>query len=177
MIGVHPLGKYIITFASLLHVGWAVLIMIDARACKATPVSILYSLAQGDRVFLVAILFVVAGLALAFLDFRLRQQVHEGILAMLLVPQQFVLWCSAGAGFVAVLHQQYADGVPRSWVHILADQLPVMLMALLYTVALLDVHATTAKIVVIPVTNGKVILPMAGDKIVLPLLGDKTNPS
>ena len=59
-------------------------------------------------------------------------------LSLFLVPQQLILWCSAFNGLYCTFIQQYADGTKISWPHILTDQSPVIFMALLYTVALLE---------------------------------------
>lgn len=132
------LGKYIIGFASLLHLVWATIILFDDRAMKATPVAIIANLCQGDKILVVFVLMTVAALAITFLDFRMRKLFHITALSMLLLPQQFILWCSAFAGVYATIVGQYADGVPRAWAHILSDQMPCILMALLYTVALIE---------------------------------------
>ena len=137
-IAKHALGKYIIGFACALHLLWALLLAIDIRAANATPVSILFVLLGNSRLLVIFTLLVVAMLAGGFLDMRLRKQFNLSALSMLLVPQQTVLLCSAGAGIFAACAGHYADGVTKSWAHILADQLPVILMAFLYTVALLE---------------------------------------
>lgn len=137
-IAQHALGKYIIAQASILHLIWAALLIIDKRSGNATPVAILFQLLQNDRLLVIFILVVVAALAGCFLDLRIRQKCNVGHLTLLLIPQQIVLCISAGAGITAAITQQYADGINRCWAHILADQLPVILMAVLYTAAVLE---------------------------------------
>jgi hypothetical protein len=134
----HALGKYIIGFACMLHIGWATILMIDARAANCTPVSIIFALTGNSRPVVITIFLLVAFMAGSFLDLRLRRMFNITVLSMLLIPQQVVLWCSAGAGVYAVFAQHYADGTPMSWAHILADQMAMILMALLYTVALIE---------------------------------------
>jgi hypothetical protein len=138
MLARHALGKYIIGFACLLHISWAALLIIDRRAGNATPLSVLFALLGNDRVLVITVLFLVAILAAGFLDLRLRKVLNFSTLSMLLIPQQLILWCSAGAGVYATIVQHYADGVMRSWPHILADQSSIILMALLYTIALVQ---------------------------------------
>ena len=132
------LGKYIIIFACFLHIVWAVILAIDIRAVNATPLAILFALCNHDRVFTIVNLLLVAFLAGAFLDIRLRQRLSISALSLFLVPQQVFLWCSAGNGIYCAVMQKYADGTPMSWPHILTDQTPVVAMALLYTVAILE---------------------------------------
>jgi hypothetical protein len=137
-IAKHALGKYIIAFACFLHIAWGIVLCIDKRAVNATPLSVIYSLLGNDRILTIVTLFFVAIMAGCFLDLRLRKAVNISALSMLLIPQQIFLWCSAGAGIRAITIQQYADGITRSWAHIAVDQSPVILMALLYTVALIE---------------------------------------
>lgn len=132
------LGKYIIAFACALHVVWAAVICIDIRGVNATPLSIIYVLCQHDRVFTVAVLLFVSLLAMGFLDIRLRAKLSMSSLSLFLIPQQIVLWCSAFNGIYCTLMQRYADGTVMSWPHIAVDQAPIVMTALLYTVALLE---------------------------------------
>lgn len=132
------LGKYIIAFACLLHLIWAVVVCIDIRGVNATPLSIIYVLCQHDRVFTVAVLLFVSFLAMAFLDIRLRARMSMSSLSLFLIPQQIVLWCSAFNGIYCTFMQRYADGTSMSWPHIAVDQAPIVMTALLYTVALLE---------------------------------------
>ncbi len=134
----HALGKYIIGFACLLHLVWAVILLIDPRAANATPISIICALTGNSRPIVITMFLLVAVLASLFLDLRIRARINLTALSMCLIPQQIVLWCSAGAGIYATFTQHYADGVAKSWAHILTDQSPMILMALLYTVALIE---------------------------------------
>jgi hypothetical protein len=129
------LGKYIIVFASLMHAGWAVLLLISPTAAGSTPVSIIVKVCGGPyRTAFVG--FVASAMAIVFPFFRRR--VSNTALAIMLIPQQVLLFMSAGAGIYAAAVQHYADGVPRPWPFILSDQLPVILAALLYTIAVLE---------------------------------------
>jgi hypothetical protein len=136
-IAKHALGKYIIGFACLLHLIWAALLAFDIRAGNATPLSILFILFP-EKWAVIFVLVTVAIMAGGFLDLRLRARYNLAVLSMLLIPQQIVLWMSAGAGINAAIVGHYADGVVKSFYHIAADQSPCVLMAFLYTVALLE---------------------------------------
>jgi hypothetical protein len=137
-IAKYALGKYIIGAASLLHLGWAVLLCVDERAANATPLSILAVTCNHSIGEMVSVLLLVSFMGIAFLNYRLRRAITKAELVLLLIPQQVVLLSSAGAGVYAASRQHYADGTPMSWVHILADQLPNVIMALLYSLAVIE---------------------------------------
>jgi hypothetical protein len=137
-ISKYAIGRYIINAACLLHLSWAGLLCFDIRAGNSTPVSILFYLGVNNRLLVILSLIMVSASAHLFLNLRLRQVYNTGTMSLLLLPQQLLLWCSAGAGIYATVIQRYADGVYRPWAHILADQLPVIITALLYTVAVIE---------------------------------------
>jgi hypothetical protein len=131
------LGKYIVLAACMLHVIWAVLLTFDVRAGNATPVAIFFRFGL-NRWGVIALLTAVSVGGFVFLSLRMRHIWNVKALSFLLVPQQFVMLCSAIAGLEAILKQQYADGVFKSWSHIAADQSAIIVMAILYTVACLE---------------------------------------
>lgn len=136
-IAKHSLGKYIIIFACLLHVGWAILLMLDIRAGNATPISVLFALVNSRPVVITTLIF-VAFCAWLFLDLRVRRYITLRWLTIFLIPQQIVLTLSAGAGIYAIIIQRYPDEITGSWAHIAVEQLPMILMAILYTIATLE---------------------------------------
>lgn len=133
-VGSEPLGKYIILAASFLHYIWASLLLVDYRAGGSTPVHIIDEVCGGR--FRAA--FVLAVFATSAILFPFVSQVGKRTFAVMLVPQQTLLLLSAGSGLSSVINEQYADGVLRGWAFILSDQLPVIIFALLYTVAVLE---------------------------------------
>lgn len=83
-----------------------------------------------------AILVTVAGLALAatqWMPHRLK-----ALRLLCLLPQQIVLWLSALSIVAAIVAAQYGDGVLRPRPFIFLDQLPVLLLCLFYTAAVLE---------------------------------------
>lgn len=130
------LGKYIVLYASLIHIGWALILLeTQGDAPKPTPLFILLLFFGGWWRTAIMLCF-VATLALTF-PF-LRRRLSNAMLAVMLIPQQTVLLLSAGAGIWAASVGHYADGVMRPWEFILADQLPIILTAFLYTVAVVE---------------------------------------
>lgn len=129
------LGKYIILFASVLHLAWATLLLVSPDAGGSTPVAVVVLVCGGQyRAAFVLAVTSLMGISYLFI----RREVTNGVLATLLLPQQFILLMSAGAGIYATWVQHYADGVARGWAFILSDQLPIVLLAGLYTIAVLE---------------------------------------
>jgi hypothetical protein len=129
------IGRYVILFASLLHIGWAVLLVINPTAGQSTPVAIVIRVCGGP--YRSAAVLVACALVAMVFPFK-QHRVSATAMAGLLIPQQVILFMSAGAGIYAAANQRYADGVARGHEFILADQLPVILLALLYSVVILE---------------------------------------
>jgi hypothetical protein len=125
---------YVILYACLLHYVWALLLALSPAAAHSTPVAVIVS-ALGGRWQAVAALLACAVLA------QLAPLARRVLLPVFLVPQQLLLLMSAGAGLYAASAGHYADGVARGWPFILGDQAPVILVAFLYTTALLTYRA------------------------------------
>lgn len=111
-----------IWYAIALHLLWAFLLVWNESATNAT------ALAALSRLFpavtgLVIVLFVVSLLAICGLFYRGNGP--WGIL--LLVPQQLALGVSAAGAIRAMWLGQFADGVERSHVFLIADQCPAVL--------------------------------------------------
>lgn len=128
---------YVIIYASLLHYAWAALLAYDPAAGNSTPVHVLVHYC-GGRPQAVFVLLLTATMALCA-PLVHHPAVRRAMLPVLLIPQQIILFMSAGAGIDAALVGHYADLTPRPWPFILSDQLPVILVSLLYTTALLTI--------------------------------------
>lgn len=123
----------IIWCAVALHVLWGFLLLFDGRVLGATSLS---AFADVPRLVMAAIFFLVAALAVVGVTHR----PGTWLSLALLLPQQAILTISAVSSVMAVVHSQYGDGVARPWNFILADQAPVILMVLLHTVAVVQLH-------------------------------------
>jgi hypothetical protein len=55
---------------------------------------------------------------------------------LLLLPQQSLLVISALGALSAIISGHFADGVVRPWGFIMADQFPIILSAILYSVSI-----------------------------------------
>lgn len=132
----HLKGRLIsimVLYCVALHLCWAAIIIVDASAVGATPVSALHHLI-GNPHLLAATLIGAAALASSSLCMRSRW------IVLLLLPQQVLLAISADGAASAILFSQFADGVVRPRAFIAADQLHVILAAFGHAVAMLS-HA------------------------------------
>ena len=131
-------GSLIILYAVILHFSWGVLLLLDDSAGWATAVhSVLVWL--GPSYATAAIMFVVAIGAAAGLHRRLAHSLWG---VGLMLPQQIVLITSAAGAIQAMALSSFADGVVRPAAFIIADQLPVVLVAIAHTVAIVSYHCT-----------------------------------
>ena len=129
--------RWMVYYACVLHLAWAVLLVVNPAAGHSTPVAGVESVAGGRWPAVVVLVGVAVAAAIAIALFFTHD--HPVVLPALLVPQQLVLFLSAGSGLHAAAVEHYADLTPRPWEFIAADQLPVVLAAFLYTVALVSI--------------------------------------
>lgn len=131
---------YVITATSVLHLAWMILLFLSAAAAFSTPVSGVITV-LGSRYAAALALGAAALLAIivAWLYRSPRHAPATRLMTLGLIPQQFLLLLSALSGIRAIAESHYADGVVRAWEFIAGDQLPVILIALLYTTAILAV--------------------------------------
>lgn len=100
----------------------------DPVSHYATQVHILYTVFP---LLLPYIVFLACVMAIA--AFMMPRKV---LTLILLTPQQLLLWLSAGGSFQAIWLGHYADGVIRPLGHMLADQSPVMAIAVFHSWAM-----------------------------------------
>lgn len=138
---------YVILMVSFLHLTWAALLLSSASAAHSTPVGAVITVLHSRSAAVVALAGtgLLALLAAWFHENPLHRSMRPRYLALLLVPQQILLIMSAAGGISAAINGHYADGVARPWQFILGDQLPVILVALLYTTAILVIGRTRSR--------------------------------
>lgn len=126
-----PVRAYplIVLYAAAMHVIWAIALGIDPAASGATALFFIVK-ALGYQ-WTITVLFVTAIAATAGLAYG--RDVRNA--AMLVLPQQFILFFSATTAIMAIWDGRFADGVERSHWFILADQCPAVLLALAHMVA------------------------------------------
>lgn len=112
----------IILIAIVQQFIWAAVIAFDPSSVHTTGVSILSLIFP--RSALVFIL--MASATIAIMGFYVPNKVYNCIL---LVPQQALLFVSAGGALEAILRGQFADGVVRSHGFLIVDQIVGLLVA------------------------------------------------
>lgn len=138
------LGKFIVLAGCMLHLGWAGILILEPKAAGATPLSAMYYLCGSDRLITVLVLCVISGLSLYYLFLKTHETINPARFALLMLPQLWALATSLLAGLHASYVGYYMDTirvpgeftiVNRPHLFILADQLPVIVLAILYILA------------------------------------------
>lgn len=126
----------VIPCATLIHLGWAFLILFWNDLIGATPLALLTATARSwlalEAVLLSSVLFACISVFCSSSLIKL----------ICLLPQQTIIGMSFISSLMAVITQQYADGVPRHFAFILADQLPILAGAVFHTYRVLRVSTS-----------------------------------
>jgi hypothetical protein len=123
-------SRLIFGYASALHLSWAAVLILSPHDMRTAALANFIRL---GGVAGAAVLFLCIGGAALYVSAR----APRGWLGLALVfPQQVVLLLTAAMALDHALRGTYGDGVLRPPEFILADQLPVILTALIHTAAL-----------------------------------------
>jgi len=125
---------WIIWVAVVIHVLWGVSILFDPTPLNATPLYTIDAFLGRSRIWLAFALFTSA----YFAAFGVIRKAEERDPAHLIwfIPQQFLLVLSAFGAIRAIIEGQYADGtVIDSW-HIFSDQLPIVVIGVMYVLSI-----------------------------------------
>lgn len=121
----------IVLSAISLHIFWAINILIDHSALNANAINALYRYAWSPE-WLVGVLLGASVLAVLGISCKSVWTIF------LLFPQQIILLMSASGAIESAWLGQFADGVLRPHVFILADQFYSINLAIWHTVALIS---------------------------------------
>lgn len=120
-----------VCIAIALHLVWTVGLYMEPSAINATGLHTMLTIAHSPRT--AAIIFgMVAFLACMGLFVRRRW-----LSVCLLLPQQAALWVSVVGAVSAMMLGEFADGIQRAHWFLIVDQVPIVLIALGHTMALL----------------------------------------
>lgn len=124
--------NWMILTAIVVHGSWGVIVLLDPEALNCTPIKMSplhYSPWLAGPVYLGA-----TGLAL----WHVVKDDMDLVGLFKVLPQQMLLMTSAAGAIWCVAVGHYADGVPRPWGFILADQLWNIVGMVAHSLALLD---------------------------------------
>jgi hypothetical protein len=125
--------RWVLWYGVAVHSLWAGLLLTSPEAAHTTPLGIFAGI---PRWLVAAGMLVAITAATAGLMQRTPGRRSLG----LLLPQQALLLLTAWSASGAVLVSAYADGVTRSRVFIAADQMPIVLLVSIHTLALIEMH-------------------------------------
>jgi hypothetical protein len=123
-------ARLIFGYASALHLAWAAVLILSPHDMRTAALA---NFIRVGGAWGAAALFLSIGAAALYASAR----APRGWLGLALVfPQQVVLLLTAAMALEHALRGTYGDGVQRPPEFILADQLPIILTALIHTAAL-----------------------------------------
>lgn len=125
--------RWILWYGVSVHLLWGGLLLISPQPTMTTPLGLFVG---APHVLVATLMLAVAGIAVA----GLRQRVPGLRSLAMLMPQQALLWLTAWSASRAVIASAYADGVLRSRTFIAADQMPIVLIVVIHTAALFEMH-------------------------------------
>lgn len=129
--------RLIVCYATIMHLLWGVLLLIDPTAFNVTAINVFSSI--GLNLYFTSALFLLIGSLASFAVYWNIYYIPHSICWVL--PQQTILSISAVGALQAMILSRFADGVIRSRVFIIADQMPIILIAVLYGIALVQIYS------------------------------------
>ncbi len=127
--------SWLVVYVAVVHVVWAAMIPLWPVSLGATPIHGFVSVGNANPLVVSSLLLVSSGLALVSF---LSPNASANVIVLLVLPQQAALFITMFGGLAAVLQSHYADGVPRPWPFILADQLPAILLAVAHLAGIVE---------------------------------------
>lgn len=123
--------SWVVVYAILLHITFALTILIDPKSLDATSLHTIADIFGKDLSFALCMLVAV----MAVLAFSFKSKLAR---LFLMIPQQLLLLLSAGGAIQAMALSQFADGIVRSRGFIIADQAPAVIGAICHTIAVIQ---------------------------------------
>ena len=128
MLGYYPV---VICVTIALHLIWALGLAMEPAAINATALHTLLVIAKSPHMAAA----IYAGVAMLAIVGMAAPSRYARVI--LILPQQAVLWFSVVGAAYAMFLGQFADGVQRAHWFLIVDQVPVILIAVGHTAALL----------------------------------------
>jgi hypothetical protein len=130
VIAPHHKMPLIVWYAVSLHLFWSIAISIQPLAVQATAPYILNTIFGHFTALLLAIGAMSAMIGLV--------TVRRYLAVIFMLPQQLFLFISAVGASQAIVNGHFADGVERPRMFIAVDQEPAILVALFYTIGIIQ---------------------------------------
>lgn len=128
--------RWVLWYGVAVHILWGWLLLVSQAPVHTTPLGLF---AGAPRWLVAPLMLAAAASAVAGL-----MQHAPGLRSLcLLLPQQGLLLLTAWSASGAVLASAYADGVLRSRAFIAADQMPIVLVVVVHSAALIEMHWRT----------------------------------
>jgi hypothetical protein len=128
-------NQLLIIYATTYHLVWGLLLLTYGESIHFTAATVIAQLLTNYR--MQAVVLISVGL-IALGGTPIIPSSHVLLRLACLIPQQIVLLLSAISVMQAVVVGHFGDGVVRSWQFIFLDQMQTLLIAILYTVAVLE---------------------------------------
>lgn len=123
--------SWVILYATVLYLIWGIILLVDSSAFSTNPIGFFEYFFDKTTTSLA---FLTAGL-LATASFKVKDKFNN---FLMLLPQQILLLLASMSGVVSTIRGQYIDGVIRPSAFIFADQLPIILLSLVYGAAIYE---------------------------------------
>jgi hypothetical protein len=139
--------RYIIIYTSIVHVVWGCLLFVEDGVGRVTALTVANSIFGGLDKYMYILLTIAAIYGLHRMD-KGEMITFIGIKFSpinLVWGQQLLLYLSAVAAIMSVYNSAFGDGQVRSRIFIASAQFHHVLLAVMHTIALLDLHKVYAK--------------------------------
>lgn len=123
--------QWTIAYVTILHMIWGTLLLINQ---PDFPVNRIRFFEYYFNEPLTAIVFLLAATS-ALVAYKLKERFIKFVL---LLPQLLLLLLASTSGVLSSLRGQYIDGLEKPPLFIFADQLPIILLSIIYGLAIYD---------------------------------------
>lgn len=123
--------SWAIIYTTTLYLIWGTILLIDSSAFSTNAIGFFETFFNQT---ITSLSFLFAGL-LATASFKVKDKFTN---FLMLLPQQILLLLASMSGVVSTIRGQYIDGVIRPSAFIFADQLPIILLSLVYGAAIYE---------------------------------------
>lgn len=120
-----------VMFAIILHVWWALMIIVDASAVQATALEAVSRYIQ-PPLFLAFVIIATAVMAVIAVIY------NSAWIIIFLIPQQAISMMGAAGAIEAIWLAQFADGTIRPRIFIATDQMYAVFVAIGHTIAVIS---------------------------------------